>query len=137
MSPEEAFRLCRMVKALCPAQSIDELSPDGWALVLRDDRYTDAEQALAQLAREQEFIHVSHIVGRMKRIRRDRVLAFGTLPDPPSDLDPNDTDAYSRWLVATTRAIADGTLEPPQAVKGPKRDVIRELGQIGKEIPDA
>jgi hypothetical protein len=126
-----------MAKSISPAQAVDEFTPAAWALVLKDIRLIDAEEALAQLGGEQEWVHVSHIVRRVKRIRRDRVLDFGTIPDPPANLDPDDTAAHSRWLKATTNAIADGTYRAPErvAVEG-RRDVIRELGQA-KSIDSA
>lgn len=115
MNQDEALRLLRMVKAISPAQAVDDYSPEAWALILRNHRYADAETALEQLGGEQEYIHVSHIVARIKRIRRDRIDDYGTLPDPPSSLDPSDTRAYTAWLARTTRDIADGN--PPEVPK--------------------
>lgn len=132
MNAEQALHLCKLAKTISPAQAVDEFTPAAWALILEDVRFEDARQALKELGGEQEWIHVSHIVARVKRIRRDRVLDFGTLPDPPADLDPDDTGAHARWLRETTEAIADGryTREdvPPEAISS-RRDVIRELGQ--------
>lgn len=117
MIDQEALKLCRMAKALSPAQAVDEFTPTAWSLILRKVRYCDAELALEELGGEQVYIHVSHIVKRVKRIRRDRIDDFGTLPDPPSSLDPADTEGYQRWLAETTRAIADGN-PPPRPATG-------------------
>lgn len=125
------MKLCRMTKALIPQMTLDEFTPQAWALAFEDDRYEDAAQALKELSREQPFVGVSEIVGRIKRIRRNRVLDFGPLPDPPAGHDPDDVEAHGRWLREITTAIADGTYsgEPvPQQIEG--RDVIRELGQV-------
>lgn len=108
MNTEEALHICRLAKAASPAQAVDEYTPELWALVLKPYRYVDAEQALTDLAGEQEWIHVSHIRRRIKRIRHDRVMAYGLLPDPPKELDPSNTTAYHHWMVELTRQIADG-----------------------------
>jgi hypothetical protein len=111
----EALKLCRMAKAFFPQMAMDEYTPAAWALAFKGDRYADAELALTQLAREEPFIDVAAIAKRIHRIRRDRVLDFGTPPDPPRDMDPDDTLAYRRWLRETQRRIADGeAVESPQ-----------------------
>ena len=129
MNAREATHLCKLAKTISPAQAVDEFTPAAWALILEDIRFEDARLALKQLGGEQEWVHVSHIVQRVKRIRRDRVLDFGTLPDPPRRIDP-DGPEYRHWLAETTKAIADGTYRPstPEAL-GAKRD-IRELGTV-------
>lgn len=108
MNPEETLRICRLAKAASPAQAIDEYSPELWALVLKPFRYVDAEQALTELAGDQEWIHVSHIKKRIKRIRGERLIAYGVLPDPPLEIE-GDPAAYSKWHHDLVRSIADGT----------------------------
>lgn len=134
MTPDEALRLCRLAKAASPAQAVDEYTPDLWALVLQPWRLVDAEQALAELASEQEWIHVSHVVSRVKRMRSDRVKRYLANVSPPSGLSPAE---YADWQRKTITAIADGDLtpEPPRQVEG-HRNVIRELGQA-KSVDDA
>lgn len=138
MNAQEAAQLCMLAKTLSPAQAVEEYTPQAWALVMRHIRYEDAKDALAQLGGEQEWIHVSHIVKRVKRMRAKRVADFGPIPDPPADLDPDDRAAYIRWLDATTEAIADGTWKPatPEALGG-RRNVIRELGMAGTSVDSA
>lgn len=135
MTPDEALKLCRLAKAISPAQAVDDYTPDAWAVVLRDIRYADAEDALGQLGSEQEWIHVSHIVGRVKRIRADRVKRYFANVSPPSGL--SDTE-YADWYRETVTAIGDGDLtpEPPTRVEG-HRDVIRELGHVGQSVDEA
>lgn len=136
MTPEETLRICRLAKALSPAQAMDEFTPEAWAVVLAPFRVEDATEAIQQLGGEQEWIHVSHIVARIKRIRRDRILAFGPT-DPPAGLD----DAgYHRWLVATQKAIADGTMtqppalppaaDPPPEIAAQYADVLATTGEM-------
>lgn len=135
MTPDETLRVCRLAKALSPAQAVDEYQPEAWHLVLRSWRCEDALLAMEQLGGEQEWIHVSHIVGRIKRIRRDRVLEFGTLPNPPVGHDPDNVPMHTAWMLKIQGDIADGTLtrdEAPATTEAlPARDVLRELGQAG------
>lgn len=123
MTPDEALKLCRFAKALSPAQAVDEYQPEAWALVLRRWRLVDAMRALEELGAEQEWIHVSHIVARVRRIRRDRVEDFGPLPQPPRSLDPDDTRAHQAWLAETTRLIADETYDAEPVTALPAHDV--------------
>lgn len=113
MNRDEALKICRLAKAASPAQAVDEYTPDLWVLALQRDLYADAEQAVMELVREQEWMHLSHITKRMARIRMRRLEAFGVEPDPPASLDPSDTAAYHAWILSTRRAIADGKLTPP------------------------
>jgi hypothetical protein len=127
MTPDESLNICRLAKALSPAQAMDEYTPEAWAVVLRDVSFKDAETALEQLGGEQEWIHVSHIVKRVKRIRDDRVKKHFANVQPPSGLSDAE---YSDWYARTVKAIANGDYEPepPARIEG-HRDVIRELGQ--------
>ena len=99
-------------------QAVDEYTPDLWAMVLEPVRFADARDAVVQLAAEQEWIHVSHIVKRVKLIRHERIRAFGTYPEPPAELSDAE---YVEWHRRTTRAIGDGTLQPT-----PERRAIAE-----------
>lgn len=138
MTAEEALKLCRMARALFPQMAMDEYTPAAWALAFKADRYADAEQALTELAREVPFIDIAAIVGRMKRIRRDRVLEFGTFPDPPRDLDPDNTLAYRRWLRESQRAIADGEQPDAPEVRGVPmpRALAEGMSRFGQMPPD-
>lgn len=109
MNADEALRICRLAKALSPAQAVDEYTPEAWSLVLRDTRYADAEKALVDLGGEREWIHVSHIKARVKHIRNERVRAFGTMPEPPPAIG-QDPERYHHWYAKTLRAIRDGEL---------------------------
>ncbi len=121
MTPQETLKICRLAKAASPAQAMDEYTPELWAMVLAPFRYVDAEQAITELAGDQEWIHVSHIKKRIKRIRHERVLAYGMLPEPPSDVDAL-PGGYSKWHYDTVRAIGDGALTTitPQLPPGPR-----------------
>lgn len=126
MSPEEALKLCRLAKAASPAQAVDDYTPELWALSLTRERFVDAQQAVVELSREQEWIHLSHIVKRVKRIRDERVRAV-TMPTPPDGLTPAE---YSDWFRDTIRRIADGepieqhALAAPDVDHAARRDAI-------------
>jgi hypothetical protein len=133
VSPDEALRICRLAKALSPAQAVDEYTPEAWALVLRDVRYSDAEAALVELGGEREWIHVSHIKARVRRIRDERMRTFGTIPDPPDEVCA-DAERYHHWYADTVRAIRDGSVTrdtwTPPAIAAPTREqkaALREL----------
>jgi hypothetical protein len=113
MSPAEAINICRLAKTISPAQAVDEYTPEAWALVLRNIRYVDAEEALAQLGGEQEWIHVSHIVKRVKAIRNNRIMKFGPF-EVPDGLSPVE---YARFIETAHRAIADGDPAPVAPTK--------------------
>lgn len=120
MNEQEALQICRLAHAASPAQKVDDYTPELWAMVLVNIRFTDARDALIELAAEQEWIHVSHIVKRVKLIRKRRLDAYGQLPEPPREcFDPA---AYKAWLRQTTRAIADGELveRPPMLTATPE-----------------
>ena len=74
MSPEETIALCRLVKAVCPSQALDQYTPDAWALILRHIDYNDAKQAVIDIASQplepgrSRYIEPGHIVAQVKRI---------------------------------------------------------------------
>jgi hypothetical protein len=105
MNPEQAISLCKLASAASPAQRVDEYTPDLWVMVLEPYRFEDARIALRELAAESEWIHVSHVVKRIRKIRSKRVNDFGMLPDPPAGLEATE---YHAWYTDTVRRIADG-----------------------------
>lgn len=136
MKPTEAVALCRMVKAYCPQQAIDEYTADAYGDILRPYRLEDCQEAIRNLGRAQAFIAPAEIADEVRRIRNKRVADYGVI-DPPEGMDPDDTGAYARWFAETTRRIADGDLKPTALPAHRKRDVIAELGQIGRTVPNA
>lgn len=52
------------------------------------------------------------VAGRVRALRLDRVQRADL--DPPPGLDPDDTAAYQRWMLAALRAAADGRPLPPR-----------------------
>ena len=115
MNGNETVKLCRMVAALCPAQTLGEYTPDAWAIVLDDIDYTDARQAVGNLARlplepgRSRYIEPGHIRHEVARIRRAR-LENTRLPDPPTGLSSGE---YLAWLRDQVELIASGRYTPP------------------------
>lgn len=128
MTPAEAQVLLSM------AAAFDNRKPDpdaakAWAAALDGLRFDDCRAALIEHYKTNtEWLMPVMVRTIVKRIRRNRVLEYGALPDPPPNLDPDNAAAYVAWQKATTRAIADGS-PPPKPAALPQRDIneIRAL----------
>lgn len=110
MTPMETVALVRQVRATCPAQKLDEYTPDAWAPILADLRLEDCAAAVVELGKRIAFIAPADIRAEVRRIRKDR-LDRVPFPTPPPDLTPLETIAWQRDV---TRQIADGTFVPAQ-----------------------
>ena len=119
MSPEETIALCRLVKAVCPSQALDQYTPDAWALILRHIDYNDAKQAVIDIASrplepgKSRYIEPGHIIGGVRRIRSQRIEDYGPV-SPPAGLD---TAGYMDWLCETRHLIGSGLPPARQAVE--------------------
>jgi hypothetical protein len=137
MSHAEAVLLCRYAKAACPQQQFDEYTPDAWSDLLADLRFEDCREALKLVVQRQPFVAPAEIRDEVKRIRNQRIVDFGPLPDPPFDEDFNPED-YRRYLRDSIRRVADGEITKPAELEPfEHRDVVAELGHIGRSIDDA
>lgn len=96
MNPEEIATIIGMVKALCPAQRVDEFTPDAWELVLEDYPFKDAKAALKKLGAELRFIAPSDIAQEVKRVRNLRAGQYQDYEDTLPDWDPDDVPGYLR-----------------------------------------
>ena len=118
MNRTEAVQLARLVKALCPAQALDQYTPDAWALVLGAVEYEDAKAAVIYLGAielepgKARYIEPGHIIAEVRRIRRKRIDDHGPL-DPPLDLDPAQ---YLAWLRGVTREVGSGRVAAQPAI---------------------
>ena len=117
MNRTEVTNICRLVKALCPSQVFDQYTPDAWAIVLETHDYTDAQQAIRDIASapldpgKSRYIEPGHIIAGIRRIRSKRLEAT-PLPTPPDGL----TVAESvEWQRRTRDQIAAGTYRPEPA----------------------
>lgn len=125
MNATETLALLRYVVACCPAQKVDEYTPDAWTDLLGDLRFVDCKEAARNVAQVQEFIAPKDIRKEVRRIRQKRIDTHPAI-EPPADLDP---PAYQRWLLGTRRTIADGELITQTEL--PSRD-MSALRQIEK-----
>lgn len=136
MSHAEAVLLCRYAKAACPQQAFDQYTPDAWADLLGDLRYVDCQEAVKAVVQRQPFVAPAEIREEVKRVRSKRILDFGPIPDPGHEIGA-DPARYRRYMLETTRDIADGVLLPgqvPPLIAELTRDVIAELGEAGTSI---
>lgn len=120
MSPSEALALCRFVKAACPQQAIDELTPDAWSLLLAKYRFEDCKQAAIDLAQESPFVAPAEIIARVKQIRGKRIAEYGPI-DPPPEVVRGEVE-WRAWFLEQRTRIADGELKPP-----PRREIDKDV----------
>ena len=111
MNQTEAIMLCRLVKAVCPSQALDQYTPDAWHLILGHIDYSDAKAAVARLAAldlepgRSRYIEPGHIIAQVRRIRAQRLTDHGPLIPPPG-LDG--TTQYLSWIRQATAVVASG-----------------------------
>ena len=109
MNETETAVLTRLVRATCPAQKIDEYTPDAWHAIFRklpfDLSFDDARTAVEALGADQAFIAPADIVKHVRKLRTERI---DRLPQPC----PNDTPGVDERdeLLAIRTAIADGRI---------------------------
>lgn len=124
------------------AATFDNRKPDAdhakaWAMALDGLRFEDCRDVIVDhYRRSREWLMPIDVIGGVRRLREKRIADYGPI-EPPADMDPDDTGSYARFMSEARRGIADGTILPPPAIEGIRRDVIAELGQIGQAIPDA
>lgn len=136
MNRPEAVMLCRLVKSLCPAQTMDEWTPDAWALALDDVDYDDAKQAVVAIVKQpiepgrSRYVEPSHIRGEVKRIRAKRIDDAPPFEPSSGELTPGE---YAAELRTYTARVASGErIERPQL--GAR--LIRQLtSQLAASLP--
>lgn len=94
MNAVEIATLLSMVRALCPAQKLDEHTPDAWLFVLDDVPFDDARNALKTLGRTKSFISPADIHTEVRRVRNVRAGAYSDYADTLPNADPDDTAGY-------------------------------------------
>jgi hypothetical protein len=147
MNKTDTVLLCRYIKAMCPAQTIDEYTPDAWADILDDITLEEAKAAIYDGVRDRKwrFIDATDVVAGVRENRRGRlddyVRKFGPVL-PPRELGDKPGEEHE-WLVNARRLILDGKVTHPSELGQvdtsvlPVHDVIGTLGQIGREMPRA
>ena len=137
MKPTEAVQLVGIIRALCPGQKLEDLTPDAWQLVLDDVTYTDAQQAVRtvyrRLAEADDWKGYARIEAkdvlaecrRMWRTRLDRLDPEQLIPPP--NLTPRQD---VQWRRDTMRAIAAGAPVPTNTRGELKPRDLRALGTV-------
>lgn len=138
MNATEAIMLCRFIKAACPQQAMDELTPDAWLMLLEPYRYEDCQQAAVELARAEPFVAPAEIIAKVKAIRGKRIAEYGPIADPPPEVTSGQRD-YREWFIETRTAIGDGTLKPTQRAidKAERKRVDNAIESAFQRIPEA
>jgi hypothetical protein len=127
VNAEDAVKLCRYVKACCPQQAIDELTPLAWADHLEHVSYDDAKAAAKEITAKQPFVTIAEVLVVVKRIRASRIEDHAPLTPPP-DLTPLETIA---WLRDARRRVADGEhVDCDQAYGELRPRVLSDLKQL-------
>lgn len=128
MNAQEALLLCRYAKAASPSQHMDEYTPDAWLDLLEDLRYVDAQEALRNHLRREQYVAPSDIRKGVAALRLKRREDHG-IPQVPHDLWQQwQTEAeamtngpekwrhadiqHSRWAKDVDQRIMDGETFP-------------------------
>lgn len=135
MKPTEAAAL------LAVASSADNRKPDAevakaWAQFLNGLRYEDClTVVVAHYRTSRDWLMPADIVAGVKRLRDKRIAEYGPIP-APTHIDPDDSAKLAAWMRGAVARVGDGTMPPPAALTGPKRDVVAELGHVGHTIEE-
>lgn len=106
MNAKECGKLLAIM-ALYDYRKVGAPEVAAWLHVIGDLRFADAEQAVLGHYREcRERIMPADVRSRVKAVREER-LRKTPLPDPPAAV-ADDPVAYTEWLGAERRRIADG-----------------------------
>ena len=135
MTPTEALTLCRLAKAMCPQQAVDEFTPDAWHLLLEPHRFEDCKAAMVKICRTQVFVAPAEIIAEVRRIRAKRIDDFGPF-DVPDGLNSAE---YGAFLAATRKRIGDGEVSSAAelATPGLKPRVLSDLRALMPRVEDA
>ena len=139
MTPAEAAAL------LALAAAYDNRKPDAdaaqaWALALDGYPFTDCRTAVVEHYREsREWMMPSDVIDGVKRIRHERLMAFGPIPVPPEELRDN-FYAEQEWTRRVRGEIADGKLtraDFPPAISAPvdQEAVDRAMAMVRAAMP--
>lgn len=132
MTPEETVKLCRYIKAACPAQRFDEFTPDVWHDIFPEWlTLDDARASVIVIKQQQRFVDPSDIIAAVRRVRADR-LARAPIEAPPAEL--TDTPgAYKAELGRRISAVAAGfDIKPAIREKGMPRHLQLRALEGGK-----
>ena len=138
MTPTEVVLLTGYLRAHFPSQPVDEFTTEALEELLAPFPSADCKRAVLNLAdKGEKWCSPTDVRNEVRRLRAKRVSDYGPI-EPPAGLDPDDVRGYQRWLGAMHKGIADGTVTAPPSIESSVgRDVVREFGQIGREVPES
>lgn len=102
MNRQEAHILCRYVRACCPQQTFDDLTPLVWYDLLRDLSLDDCRTAVVAVSKRKPFVAPAEIIAEVKSIREERIRRK---PIPAPSPEPGQ---YLKSLRASIKSLADG-----------------------------
>lgn len=109
MNEQEMGIVITFVKATCPAQKFEELTPDAWMAIFGDLAFADVCTALTGLGRQLRFIAPADIHGEVRRIRNGRLDKANIIYEPA---DGETAAEFCKRITAVLQAAADGDIEP-------------------------
>jgi hypothetical protein len=109
----EVVGLLGFVRAFCPAQKMDDYTPDAWLLALRDLSLDDCKAAVVEIAKREPWIAPADVRKEVRRAREDRLSRVPEIAVP--DADPDDVAAYQRALREDRYRVAEGLKPRPVA----------------------
>lgn len=127
MNIDDTVRLCKLVKALAPAQKIDDETPAIWQGVMANIELADAMEAVKHIAQTQAFVAPCDIIQRVKAARAARVDGVDT------DLPAVDPDNVPEYLAAIREMRARRAGKPGRE----ERPVRREVGHFERHAIEA
>ncbi|MFE9810676.1 hypothetical protein [Streptomyces sp. NPDC005548] len=134
MTPADVVMLTAYVHALCPAQKIDQFTPDAWADVFDGvPQYSlaDCREGAARVAARQPFVAPAEIIGEVRKIRESRLDDFQY--EPTVGETGEESAARRRAQVV---ACADGRRPPVLAIAGarPRPELQAALKGVAESI---
>ncbi|MEV5911095.1 hypothetical protein AB0M00_19605 [Streptomyces chartreusis] len=123
MTPEEVVVLAAYVHALCPAQKIDQYTPDAWIDVFEavpQFSLADCREGASRVAGRQPFVAPAEIIAEVRKLRETRLADFQY--EPVEGETGKESIARRRAQVA---ACADGTRPAVLAIEGRRRPELQ------------
>jgi len=117
MNRQEMVTFVRYVKAMCPAQAIDDFTPDAWRDVVGDLALADCRAAVVQMKRGNNppaWIDIGQVRMAVRDMRNRRI-------DEAGPYEPGSGLTELEWR----RRAADG--QPLPAIAGLKRRDMRAI----------
>lgn len=124
MTPTECVRLCKIVRAVAPAQKFEPETPDAWFPILAPFPLDEMLAAVAVVGQERPFIAPADLVQQVRKARREaaavRRAEIEADPSLLPDADPDDPAAY-------LEALRGGRMRPVQSTQVDRRPEVRAL----------